>query len=204
VDIGFQGLQWVDGDGRIRKDNFWLDAANMPETKKMELWNARNAIAFQECSLFKTNKKGDFIHVQAFDDALVNYRRSLAALLQAETVKNMKWSAVVVGYTSDFGLGGQQYGVGSARDVWGGVAKVKGADLAAALNAKLKADKNFSVEKFFGLPPAKAAAPAAAKPTAPQALKEQDVNKYLAPVQKMLKADFEVTDKQWKQWKAVP
>ena len=95
VDIGFQGLRWVASDGTFQDENFWLDAAKMPHDKRQAFWDARNKIAFTALGLFKTNKAGDLIHVQAYSDAGVSYGNSLALLLQTVSPNAMKWSVVL-------------------------------------------------------------------------------------------------------------
>jgi peptidoglycan hydrolase-like protein with peptidoglycan-binding domain len=210
VDIGMNGLRWIDGTGQIKKDNFWLDAAKMTYAKQQEFWNARNAIAITQLGLFKTNKAGDFIHLQGFNDGTVSYRRSLASLLQSVSVGNMKWAAAGGKlYESDLGLGGARYGVGTAREIWDSKSAISKADLAKALNAKIAADKAFNIEKFFKLPAAPAVknqAPAKqAGAPAPAVLKEADIkDAYLASMRKMLKSEFESADKHWAKWKPIP
>ena len=166
VDIGFGNLRWVKGDGQLVKDNYWLSAGGLPAAKQNAFWAARDAIAFDKLGLFKTNKPGDLVHVR-YANANVSYSRSLAALLlNAATVTKSKWEPMPGRpnkYKNDFGLGGARHIVGTAREIWAGKADVNAADLAAALNAKLAADKTFDVLKFFGVP----AAPKQAAPIPP-------------------------------------
>jgi peptidoglycan hydrolase-like protein with peptidoglycan-binding domain len=209
VDIGFQGLRWIAGDGQINKDNFWLDAAKMPEDKKQQFWNARNKIAFGPAiGLFKTNRKYDFIHVQAYSDDQVSYALSLARHLQVVSPNKMKWdfkAGKPNQYKSDLGLGGAVYMVGSSKEIWAGQAKINKADLATALNAKLAADKTFNIEKFMGLPAAPAVQGAGgANVKAPVVLKEADIKEdYLKALKIRLKAEFEAADARWKEWKPL-
>ena len=202
VDIGFDGLKWVKGDGQIVTDNYWLSAGGMPADKQNEFWAARNKIAINQLGLFKTNKAGDLIHLQAYDDANVSYARSLAALLNLVTVNKSRWEAVPGQpnkYKNDFGLGGTTYPVGTAREIWAGNAPVTTADLVAALNAKLAVNKTFDVLKFFGVPPV----PKPAPPVPP--LKVTDIkNTYLRKIRTGLKADFVSADQNWRKWKPVP
>lgn len=212
VDIGFQGLRWVTGDGQIKTDNYWLSAAGMPHDKQQAFWDARNKIAFDTLGLFKTDKKGDLSHVQAYSDQGVSYGRSLAALLQAVSPKSMKWSvdlhAMPIGnqYRTDFGLRGASYTVGNALKIWSGEAAVTKADLAKALNAKLVVDKTFSIEKFFGLPPAPIVpTKPGVKPPPPPVLKDNDVkDAYLATMKTLLKQEFEAANNNRNKWNPVP
>jgi peptidoglycan hydrolase-like protein with peptidoglycan-binding domain len=210
VDIGFDGLRWVAGDGQINKpDNFWLSKAGMPADKQKAFWEARNRIAFNALGLFKTNKVGDLIHLQAYKDDHVSYGRSLAALLQAVSPNGMKWSVDLANpnqYRSDFGLGGAPYKAGSALQIWGGQATVSKPDLVKALNAKLAVDKAFSVDKFFGVPmPVAPQAKPGAKPPAPIILKDVDIkDAYLATMKTRLKGEFQAADQNRGKWKPLP
>ena len=205
VDIGFQSLKWVGADGTIKTDNFWLDAAAMPHDKRQAFWDARNKIAFNALGLFKTNKPGDLIHVQAYSDAGVSYGNSLALLLQTVSPNGMRWKAVRANpnqYKSDLGLGGALFQVGSALAIWGGAANVTKPDLVNALNAKLAVDKTFKVETFFGLPPAPVK-PGAQPP--PLVLKDADIQpSYIATMKTRLQAEFKTANAKRDKWKPVP
>jgi hypothetical protein len=210
VDIGFQDLQWISGNGDIKKENYWLSASQMPSAKQQAFWNARNTIATAQ-GLFKTNKTDDLIHLQAYDDNGVSYGRSLVALLNSVHRANHAW-AVATGhpnqYKSDFGLGGATYPVGSARQIWSSQATVTKADLAAAINIKLTKDKNFNFGKFFGDPPMPMNLNIKTPPMNPNAkippvkqIKEADIKLgYITKIQKELKGDFEAADANWNRW----
>ena len=209
VDIGFQGLRWVGAGETIQNDNFWLDAAKMPNDKRQAFWDARNKIAFTALGLFKTNKAGDLIHVQAYSDTGVSYGNSLALLLQTVSPNAMKWNAALGSpnqYQSDFGLGGALFKVGSALAIWGGAANVTKPDLVNALNAKLAVDKTFTVEKFFGLPPAPVPpVKPGAKPPPPLVLKDVDIKlAYIATMKTRLQAEFQAANAKRDKWKPVP
>lgn len=211
VDIGFQSLKWVNGDATFKTEDFWLNKNGLPQTKKEEFWSARNAIAYKQLGLHKTNKPGDLIHVQSFDDAKLSWGKSLAKLLETVSPNKAKWSVAPGSpnnYKVDPGLGGTVT-AGSAYDIWTGNAAINKAELVKALNAKLAVDPNFPVEKILGSP-IKMAPPGpdlkgvktpAAKPVA---LKEDDIKadqvKYL---QKMLKTEMQAADKNWDQWSPI-
>lgn len=201
VDIGFDKLQWVKGNGDFGTVDFWLENGGMPASKQDPFWKARNAIA-GGLNLFPTFFPGDLIHLQAFNDANVGYASSLAVLLNTVTVKHMKWQAVPGHpnhYKNDMGLGGAKSLVGTARQIWAGNAQVAKADLVAALNAKLTIDKKFDVFAFFGVPPN----PKASPPTPP--LKEADIkDAYLAKIKADIKADFVAADANRGKWKPLP
>ena len=206
VDIGFKEFRWVAGDGAIKIDSYWLDARDLPMPQRMEMWAARNAIAFKQLDLFKTNLAGDYIHVQGFADESVHAGKSLAKLLEASSPTKSKWSfagRVERKNLYNVGMGlGTAVNVGSAIKMWEGEAVVNKADLAKALNAKLAIDPSFSIEKFFGVAekpvPAitQAAVPAKAAP-----LTEVDIKPdYLKHLQKLLKAEMLAADQGWDSW----
>jgi hypothetical protein len=221
ADIGFVGLRWVDGDGTIRTDTAWLNAgedtaqkkAYMPAAKAEEFWKAHHEVAFGKVGLFPTGLAGDELHVQAYSDSSLSYSRSLAKLLNATS--QMKWEGThhTPGqqnkYKSDFGLGGKTFEVGTAKNVFGGHAKVNVADVVAALNAskqdlaKLDVFKDFDfVKKALKeakLAPGKAAAPITGAKVAFKDITGGDVEL----LRKAAKSDWEKADKNWKNWVPV-
>lgn len=211
VDIGFNGLRWVEGNGDIKNADYWLNG--MPAAKAAQFWAARDVVRDKNV-LFKTNKAGDVIHLQAYADAGVSYGRSLAALLQTVSPNHMKWQSAFVAqhntYNSDLGLGGAMLNAGTARQIWAGQATVSKADLAKLFNAKIANDKNFQIAKFLNLPAAKVAAPvggAAGQPgakivPAPAQIKEADIKQeYIVKVQQRLRDEFKAADTHWADWK---
>lgn len=168
-DIGFRGFRWIQADGTIKKDDDWLNALNSVSAARANaLWDARDALAAR-IPLYRL--QFERIHLQLFDQSTFDNKRSLVKLLN--TVGKMKWEA---GYTSDFGLGGALFPVGTAKQIWAGTAIVSKADLAKALTAKTS------------------------KP-----VKEADIKpEQIAELQKGLKADFVAADTNWSKWVKVP
>ena len=215
ADLGLSGLRWVAGDGTIAGTDWWLNPlsakdAKMNQQKRDLLWAERNRIAYTVQGLHPTTKVGDDIHVQAYSDAGVDYPGSLAKLLNL--VGKAKWGALpnVHKYKSDFGLGGTQFWVGTATDIWQGKANVTPVDLVTALKAagknlaKLPVFQDFQYVKNA----LKAAAAAAAKGPAKgpvvidgKAIKVSDILPAdIAALQKQLKADWQAADLNWKKW----
>lgn len=138
ADLGFQGLQWLDG-GRVRKDNYWLDARPggrpaMLAGAAAAFWRARDEIALR-LGLFRTAAPGDLIHLQAHPDSEVCYGRSLARLLTISG--KLRWDCVAGKpnrYRTDFGLGFDtpMYIAGTARQIFSGQATVPEAALRRA------------------------------------------------------------------------
>ncbi|MFL5582263.1 MAG: hypothetical protein ACJ8AO_17990 [Gemmatimonadaceae bacterium] len=135
VDIGFQGIRWLQGDGSVLTDDYWLN--RLAKTKpawSAELWQGRNAIAVGELGLFPSALAGDLIHLQAFDDDKVSMRKSLAALL--DTVGAMSWSVGSGSYQCDLGGGKDKVPVGKATQIWNRSATIDAAALAKATGKK--------------------------------------------------------------------
>lgn len=218
VDLGFRNWCWVHPDGRVHKpDRGDFFESTLDQAVKDELWEARNAIAFDKLKLYTTKMGGDRAHIQAFEDDPVDSASSWILLLEAYGPRKMKWEPyerTPTSYKCDLGLGGKRYLVGTAIDIWvlnpndprwakdlkeKGLhpkLRLKKANLAKALNAKLAADKSFTLEGFFG---AKKDAHAHGRP-----LKEADITDAdLLAVRKLLHREFEEAAKHWQSWKAV-
>ncbi len=193
VDIGFNGLQWVAGDGTLKKDNAWLTVLSPDQTATAEqkakanaFWEARNAPA-QKQSLHSLNFEK--IHLQSFVPTL-GAAAPLVALLN--NVGKMKWQLGQTGtpniYKSDLGYGGTFYAVGSAIQVWQEKATVTKAIIAQARSEALK-----KAAMMKG-----AAAMKAFVPVQEKDIKADEV----IQMQKALKNDFVAGDQNWKKWKA--
>lgn len=174
ADIGFNGFNWIQGDGNIKKDAHWLNALEaVDKSKANALWDARDAVA-KMLPLFPL--KFERVHVQLYDQATFSNVNSLVVLLN--TVGKTKWAK---GYKSDLGLGGNLYQVGTAADIWSGNAMATKADLAAALTAKevvLKSKKVFTQADITA--------------------------KQITDMQIQLKGDFEAAEKNWQKWVKTP
>lgn len=133
VDIGFEGLKWLRGDGTIVTDSYWLNRLEgVSRAKATAFWDARDAIALKApISLFRL--QFERIHLQSYNQATASSSRSLAKLLN--TVGTMKWAA---GYKSDLGGGKKLFPVGNAEQIWAGNTQVSKAELAAAKGVSAK------------------------------------------------------------------
>jgi hypothetical protein len=87
-------------------DRHKIVLSSLFHAKFASMWEVRNKIAFNELGLFKSNLKGDLIHIQKFSDNNISMRNSLAHLLTQ--VGTMKWSHGPGGYACDLGGGGGQ------------------------------------------------------------------------------------------------
>ena len=172
-DIGFRDFKWVKSDGTIKQDADWLNTLEATNAAKANaFWDARDVIA-KGIPLYRLQMER--IHLQLYDQATFSNPRSLVALLTL--VGKTKWA---VGYKSDLGLGGAQYSVGSAKQIWSGAATISKTELAAALNATAAAKQ---AKKTY----------AAADITSQQ----------ITAMQTTLKADFEAADTNWIKWVKV-
>lgn len=215
VDIGFNGLRWLKGNGTIQKDDYWLQKlALVSEAKAKELWNARNDIGITELKLNKTNKKGDIVHLQSFSDDNLSMARSLAKLLN--TVGTTKWEAqpgIPNHYKSDLGEGGKTFAVGTTKEIWKGQAGVTKEMVVTARNAAAQQKFKDALKKNNIAPPAagnaaaqKAYQEALAKAgiQEPKLLKVPDIKEEeLKTLRLKLKGDFQLADQGWKQWEPV-
>jgi peptidoglycan hydrolase-like protein with peptidoglycan-binding domain len=177
VDIGFNGLKWLAGDGKIVQDDWWLKKLEKVSSAKcVAFWEARDKIADIVSPNLYRIETWDRPHLQTANKAQVSMGRSLVALLNA--VGKTKW-ALGGGspnhYKSDLGLGGKKHDVGTARQIWAGNATVTKAMLAEAQSAKLKQQVKVTD------------------------IKDADVS----GMQSMLKADFQAADSNWNRWNPV-
>jgi hypothetical protein len=129
VDIGFDGLQWLQGDGSLKKDSHWLNALEKVRAADANgLWDARDLIA-TKLGLFRL--QFERVHLQAYSQANASSQRSLVKLLNSEGT--MQWK---IGYQCDLGSAGKQwFNVGTAKQVWTLAALTSKADIAKARTA---------------------------------------------------------------------
>jgi hypothetical protein len=120
TDIGFKGLRWIRPNGTIEEhETPWLhklEAQPGGGGKALVFWNKQREVGTTDPILLFRGPESDRPHLQAWNDAVVNMRRSLAGLLTS--VSGMRWRAQA-GYQTDFGLGGNTYyAVGTAAQIW--------------------------------------------------------------------------------------
>jgi hypothetical protein len=186
VDIGFDGIKWLQGDGTVKSDDSWLNSLSKVKAAEFnKFWEIRNDIALKApIGVFKTKKAGDLIHLQNFDDTAVSYGRSLATLLDA--VGAFRWQAQAGSpnsYKTDLGGGAKSYNVGTSKQIW-----AENATVTKAMLAELKTAK----EPLAGGKPKKV-------------WKEADIKATdLTAMKKTLKGEFETAEAKRATWKAVP
>lgn len=124
VDLGFNGLQWVDSAGnRVKDANLGTLNPTPDKTQRGEFWAVRMKAMQRVAGLFPTSAfgGGDLAHVQDLEDRPLDSAASLVALMQAVGPRKMKWELFEMTptrYKCDFGLGGEKYMVGRAVDIW--------------------------------------------------------------------------------------
>ena len=214
ADVGLAGLKWVDGDGTVRTDNAWLDSGDaggkafMTPEKAKEFWKAHHA-AFAAKGLHPTLLKGDEVHVQAYKDTDLSYSKSLTNLLNATGA--MKWGGAKGGngpnkYASDLGLGGKQFAIGTAKNIYGGEGKIEKADVVEALKASGKDLSKLDVYKDFqfvkdALKDVKGAPGKPLQPVTAAKVTEKDITDAdLERLRQAAKADWVKADQNWKAW----
>ena len=191
VDLGFKGLQWLRGNGDIKTDTWWLHhlATEKKEAQALVFWEALRKVGTKTVGLHITSA-GDRPHLQLSKEP-VHMRTRLAAHLTAVAKTQNVLPKAIWGtsnlrsgrfrtYTTDFGLGGNAYNVGSANDIWEGNAKVSKAELAGALTAAARK----------------------ANPKAPAVLPAKITPKQLQESKTTLQTIFKLADTQWKSWTA--
>lgn len=124
VDLGFNGLKWVDPAGnRIKDANLGTANPTPDKTQRGEFWAVRMKAVQRVAGLFLTSAfgGGDLAHIQDLEDRPLDSAGSLVTLMQAVGPRKMKWELsemTPTRYKCDFGLGGDKYMVGRAVDIW--------------------------------------------------------------------------------------
>ncbi len=139
VDIGYNGLKWMKGDGSPVTDDYYLQKLASPQSHPnwaAELWEVRNKIAYQELGLFRTNLAGDLSHIQLYSDDIVSTTKSLAVLMDRVGVFGWRFQH---GLECDLGLTGTWRKVGSPVHIWDGSGPMPAAWVAATLNIQEQA-----------------------------------------------------------------
>ncbi|MEE4450197.1 hypothetical protein [Novosphingobium resinovorum] len=133
VDIGFSGLRWVRPDGTIQAgETSWLHrltAQPQGAAKALVYWDELRNVGMHDPVNLHRGPAGDRPHLQAWNDAVVSMRRSLAEHLSR--VSGMRWAVAPGGYRCDFGRG-TMVSVGSAAQIWARSGPVGNDVLAAA------------------------------------------------------------------------
>ena len=180
TDIGFAGLRWLHTDGVVdSNETSWLHhltAAHSAEATRF--WDTLRTVGTSAAVGAFRGPLGDRPHLQNWADANVSMRTRLAAHLQASGA--MLWSHSGGSYRSDLGLGGAQFAVGTASQIW-----TRNATVTAANITQSRATAAARVPRRAGRP---ATAPATAA----------DVT----AMRQLLRDQFDLADANWQNWTA--
>ena len=174
VDLGFKGMQWVQGDGKIKKDADWLNALEKANAAKANaFWDARDAIALdvkRVPRLFRL--RFERVHLQTYNQASISSGRSLANLLNNSSKHTWEFQRLGGKNTYKSNLGGKKglFNIGTAKQIFSGNAKVTTNMIATVKNVKITTVKAADVK----------------------AMKTE------------LKNEFLTAETQWKKWKGIP
>jgi len=149
VDIGFNKLTWMTPTGGQVTDDWWFNKMTKSHPHWVsEFWALRNAIAFDQLGMFKSNKEGDDIHIQRYSDDNVGMGKSLAKLLNTAGTMSWRYSPVHHHneYDCDLGFtGGAWHHVGKSTQVWDKSGPMEKAWLATGKGIHVSAVKDADV-----------------------------------------------------------
>ena len=193
-DIGFKQLRWLKADGSIVEEKgYLLEELNLHKDavgeKALWFWKAMQSAATGAAGLFR-GPAYDHDHVQAYHNPpAVSPHKSLAALLTL--VGTMKWAGHNNRYQTDFGLGGNLYDDGTAKQIWEKNATVNKtmlatAQTAALTKAKMIAGPASQAWKNF-------------KPVTENDIKHTEID----AMKGSLKSEFDLAADKWNKWKPL-
>jgi hypothetical protein len=174
TDIGFGGLRWLhaNGDVDVNETPWMHHLTAQSAAQALVFWEAMRAVGTSGAVGAFRGPIDDRPHLQNWNDANVSMKARLAVHLQASG--SMRWSLAGSTYRCDLGLGGAQFGAGTAAQIWN-------------LNATLTP---------ASLSQARTAAAAAQKKPAPAAATAADV----AAMRQLLRQQFDLADTSWRAW----
>jgi len=202
-DFGFYQFAFLSEHGVWHNESPWLSnrlmPKNAPGTLGLPFWKRRNSF-FANRGLYPSKLKGDFVHVQAFNDDIISMPSSLADLMSREA-DNCYWSAQGQHYRATLVFQDeQQYRVGTARQIWNLEAPIAHADLAAVLEAGRQLRNDVGFESDLETCYASFAGPHrdSAKPW-----KAADItHKHVQTMRRLLRDDFEAAEAARQKWRA--
>lgn len=120
VDLGFKGLRWLQSNGTVTEnETSWLhrlDPQQRVPPEALKFWDALRTVGTSaEVGAFR-GPVGDRPHLQNWNDAGVSMAARLADLLTRSGT--MRWSTTRGAYSSDLGMGGDLYALGTAAQIW--------------------------------------------------------------------------------------
>jgi len=179
-------------DGTVEEERSWyLESlkASQGTAEEAKFWQLFRAVGTGEVGAFR-GPVDDLDHLQNWDDHGVDMASRLADLLTR--AGTMKWRGQRQAYSCDFGLGGDFYPVGTARQIW----TYQGAVTIASLTLARAAAQ--ARRQPAGQRAASGGGSAVAVRPAIQAVTPADVT----AMQRNMRSDFEAADANWQDWKA--
>jgi hypothetical protein len=197
VDIGFEGLRWLQGNGKlIENETSWLHRLHaMSASEELKFWELLRSVGTSaEVGAFR-GPLSDRPHLQNWDDAGVNMGVRLADLLTRSGT--MRWSAMRGVYSSDLSMGGNFYALGRAAIIWNRQATVT-VDMLTRTRAAQAARTG---QQRLGMPlgaPSRPMQPGNPPQGAPglTPVTQADV----VAMQRELRRQFELADTNWQNW----
>jgi peptidoglycan hydrolase-like protein with peptidoglycan-binding domain len=191
VDLGFEGLRWLERNGTIVEDETsWLhrlDPQQRATGEALMFWNMLRNEGAQIC--LHRGPVDDRPHLQAWRDAEIDMATRLADLLTR--AGRMRWTGRRQRYQCDLGFGGLLFDVGTAAQIWNRQATITAATLT-------QARAQVGAQPLVGAGAARQQrAPQGAQAGAP-AVTPQDI----AAMRESLRGDFDAADGNWQTWRA--
>jgi len=120
VDLGFEGLRWLQAKGTITEnETSWLhrlDPRQNLVAEALAFWTALRTVGTSPAVGAFSGPASDRPHLQNWNDVGVSMAGRLADLLTRSGT--MRWGATRGAYSSDLGLGGDLYALGTAAQIW--------------------------------------------------------------------------------------
>lgn len=199
VDLGFEGLHWLQSNGTVTEnETSWLhrlDPRQVLVPEALKFWDVLRTVGTSaEVGAFR-GPVGDRPHLQNWNDAGVSMAARLADLLTRSGT--MRWSATRGTYSSDLGMGGDLYALGTAAQIWNRQATVT-VDMLTRVRAAQVARAG---QQRPGMPPSIPNRPMqpGSPPQGAQRLPPVNQADVLA-MQRELRRQFELADTNWQNW----
>ena len=199
VDLGFEGLRWLQSNGTVTEnETSWLhrlDPNQVLVPEALKFWDALRTVGTSaEVGAFR-GPVGDRPHLQNWNDAGVSMAARLADLLTRSGT--MRWSATRGAYSSDLGMGGDLYALGTAAQIWNRQATVTVDMLTRARAAQAARAGQQRPGMPLGAPnrPMQPSNPPQGAPRLPP-VTQADV----VAMQRELRRQFELADANWQNW----
>ena len=201
TDLGFAGLAWLHTDGALDVgETSWLHHLTaVSNSEANRFWDALRAVGTTGTVGAFRGPIGDRPHLQNWNDANVSMTARLAMHLQ--TSGTMRWARAGGVYTCDLGLGGTQFPVGTAAQIWNLQATITAAQITQARTAVAGPGARGPAVlpgRPAAVSPRPGGAPARGAPAAPPAATQADVT----AMRQALRAQFDLADTNWRNWTA--